>query len=54
MQKKVKELPNKKSVGWDDISYFMVKILGDYLAKPLMRIANGSTILKHQFHIFIY
>ena len=46
MRKKIRDLPNKKSMGIDDISYLMVKILVDYLAEPIMRIANATTIFQ--------
>ena len=44
VRKKIRDLPNKKSMGIDYISYLMVKILVDYLAEPIMRIANATTI----------
>jgi hypothetical protein len=47
VRKKMKDLRNKKSMRWDDISYFMIKVPGDDLAEPLMRITNGSTVINH-------
>ena len=38
VRKKIKQLPNKKSMRIDDISYLMVQVLGDSLVEPLMRI----------------
>ena len=41
---KISNLANKKSMGIDDISYVMVKVLIDYLVGPILRKANATTI----------
>ena len=46
IRKKIKDLPNKKSMGIDDISYLMVTILAEHI----MRIAKATTILHPRYH----